>query len=453
MFDLVIPRDRTWLRHLAVGLSILSLLTLTLAFAKPKDQVSVPRERATIVVTIDVSLSMEATDVEPNRLDAAKIAAEQFVNTPAAQVQRRAGLLRRHRDHAGAADARPGRGHRRPSRPCDRSRPRRSVRASTPRWPRWPRCRRIRTTPTPWCPARIVLLSDGKTQVGRASDEAAQAARGAVGADLHHRVRHRGRLHRDRRPPRAGAGGPGRARPGSPRSPAARRTPPTSAGQLKEVYKDIGSSVGKEKVDKEVTSRYAGFGLGFAILAALGLSSLAPAGRERPHSEGPPLGCRSWDRWPRTSRRCGSGSTRPAGRPAAIRLRCGCCRSARPTDREVIAEAYEAGVRLFGENRVQEAAEKAELFADRPDLGWAIIGHLQTNKAKQVAAFAAEFHALDSIKVAEALDRRLHDRDAAWTSSSRSTPRASRRSSVCRRRRSRASPGSSSSSAPCGSGG
>ena len=38
-----------------------------------------------------------------------------------------------------------------------------------------------------------------------------------------------------------------------------------------------------------------------------------------------------------------------------------------------------------------------------------MIGHLQTNKAKDVAAFAPEFHALDSIKVAEALDRRLHD--------------------------------------------
>ena len=111
MFDLVIPRDRTWLRHVAVGLSILSLLTLTLAFAKPKDQVSVPRERATIVVTIDVSLSMEATDVEPNRLDAAKTAAEQFVNVAAAEVQRRAGVLRRHRDHAGAADPGPGCGH------------------------------------------------------------------------------------------------------------------------------------------------------------------------------------------------------------------------------------------------------------------------------------------------------------------------------------------------------
>ena len=81
MFDLVIPRDRTWLRHLAVGLSILSLLTLTVAFAKPKDQVSVPRERATIVMTIDVSLSMEAKDVEPNRLEAAKSAAEQFVTS------------------------------------------------------------------------------------------------------------------------------------------------------------------------------------------------------------------------------------------------------------------------------------------------------------------------------------------------------------------------------------
>ena len=49
----------------------------------------------------------------------------------------------------------------------------------------------------------------------------------------------------------------------------------TSAGQLKEVYDDIGSSVGKEKVDQEVTSRYAGFGLGLAILAAMGMVSLA----------------------------------------------------------------------------------------------------------------------------------------------------------------------------------
>jgi pyridoxal phosphate enzyme (YggS family) len=75
----------------------------------------------------------------------------------------------------------------------------------------------------------------------------------------------------------------------------------------------------------------------------------------------------------------------------------------------VIREAYDAGARLFGENKVQEAVAKAEVFADVPDLRWAVIGHLQTNKAKQVAAVAAELHALDSLRLAEALDRRLQD--------------------------------------------
>jgi pyridoxal phosphate enzyme (YggS family) len=76
---------------------------------------------------------------------------------------------------------------------------------------------------------------------------------------------------------------------------------------------------------------------------------------------------------------------------------------------DAIAEAYAAGARVFGENRVQEAAGKAAHFADRTDLRWAVIGHLQTNKAKEVAGFAAEFHALDSLKIAAALDRRLQE--------------------------------------------
>lgn len=77
----------------------------------------------------------------------------------------------------------------------------------------------------------------------------------------------------------------------------------------------------------------------------------------------------------------------------------------------VLEQAYAAGVRVFGENRVQEAAEKAEHFADRPDVRWAMIGHLQSNKARQVAAFADELHALDSLKVARALDRGLQELD------------------------------------------
>lgn len=73
----------------------------------------------------------------------------------------------------------------------------------------------------------------------------------------------------------------------------------------------------------------------------------------------------------------------------------------------LLREAYAAGVRIFGENKVQEAAAKAEDLADLDGLGWAMIGHLQTNKAKDVAAFATEFHALDSLKLARTLDRRL----------------------------------------------
>ena len=76
---------------------------------------------------------------------------------------------------------------------------------------------------------------------------------------------------------------------------------------------------------------------------------------------------------------------------------------------ELIKEAYERESRVFGENRVQEAAQKAEQLRRLADLQWAIIGHLQTNKARQVVEFASEFHALDSIKIAEALDRRLQE--------------------------------------------
>ena len=110
-------------------------------------------------------------------------------------------------------------------------------------------------------PARIVLLSDGKTQVGRPSDQAAEAARAqnvpiytiAYGtADGYIEIGGR------REPVPVDRAELAAGRPGSP---AARRTRPTSAGELKDVYKDIGSSVGKEKVDREVTSRYAGFGL------------------------------------------------------------------------------------------------------------------------------------------------------------------------------------------------
>jgi len=69
--------------------------------------------------------------------------------------------------------------------------------------------------------------------------------------------------------------------------------------------------------------------------------------------------------------------------------------------------AYAAGCRVLGENKVQEAHHKWEAMQDLTDLHWSVIGHLQTNKAKLVARFASEFQALDSLRLAETLDRRL----------------------------------------------
>ena len=82
-----------------------------------------------------------------------------------------------------------------------------------------------------------------------------------------------------------------------------------------------------------------------------------------------------------------------------------------PVSKTVPAErlhfAYDAGIRLLGENKVQEAYDKWQALSALSGLQWAVIGHLQSNKVKYVARFAAEFQALDSLDIAEALDRRL----------------------------------------------
>ncbi len=273
MFDLVIPRDRTWLRHLAVGLSILSLLTLTLAFAKPKDEVLVPRERATIVVTIDISLSMQATDVEPNRLDAAKSAAEQFVTSLPPKFN--VALV----SFAGTATTLvpPTLDRGAVTSAIQALRPQASTAIGEGIYTSLAALAQVPPDPDDpkaVAPARIVLLSDGKTQVGRPSAGAAQAAKAqqvpiytiAYGtADGYIEIGGR------REPVPVDQAELYRVSKIS----GGQDYTAKSAGELKDVYKDIGSSVGKEKVDKEVTSRYAGLGLGFAILAALGLASLA----------------------------------------------------------------------------------------------------------------------------------------------------------------------------------
>ena len=63
-----------------------------------------------------------------------------------------------------------------------------------------------------------------------------------------------------------------------------------------------------------------------------------------------------------------------------------------------IREAYEAGLRLFGENRVQEFAGKTDSLRDLHDAEWHLIGHLQTNKAAKAVELFAAVDSVDSLR-------------------------------------------------------
>jgi pyridoxal phosphate enzyme (YggS family) len=71
---------------------------------------------------------------------------------------------------------------------------------------------------------------------------------------------------------------------------------------------------------------------------------------------------------------------------------------------ELIREAYARGLRLFGENRVQEFGGKAGPLADLAEAEWHMIGHLQTNKAARAAELFDAVDSVDSVKLAEKLD-------------------------------------------------
>jgi Ca-activated chloride channel homolog len=76
----LLPRVSRWRRRLPLALFLLALASLALALARPQATVAVPREQASIVLVTDVSRSMLAEDVDPNRLEAARSAAERFLD-------------------------------------------------------------------------------------------------------------------------------------------------------------------------------------------------------------------------------------------------------------------------------------------------------------------------------------------------------------------------------------
>ncbi len=272
MLDVVVPKQSQWRRPVAVALSLLSLITLTAAFARPKTQIDVPRERATVVLVIDASLSMQATDVKPTRLDAAKQAAVDFVkalpekyNVSVVSMAGSAAIL-----------VPPTTAHNTVENAINSIKLQESTAIgegiatglrALQQAPKDPK------NPNAIAPGAIVLLSDGTNTAGRAPLQVAAEAKAAKVpvytiaygtengyVDLDGKREPVPVNHEEMRQIAEATGGDYFAA--------------ATADQLKKVYQNIGSEVGYEKADREVTARFAGYGLALAVLAALGAISL-----------------------------------------------------------------------------------------------------------------------------------------------------------------------------------
>ena len=271
----VAPRRPGWRRHAAAAGLLVSLGLLVIAFARPAGEVEVPRERATIIVTIDVSLSMMAEDVEPNRLRAAQRAAREFVDSLPPRLN--VGLVA----FAGSAQVLmpPTTDRAQVVRAIDDLELREYTAVGEAIFTSLAAIEAVPddpSAPDEPVPARVVLLSDGETTVGRPNADGIEAARAAgvpvftiafgtaTGTVELEGVEQVVPVEvEDLREIAESTGG------------TAYRA--ETAGELEDVYADIGSSVGFELRELEVTDRFVGLALVALVLSALG--SLAWFGR------------------------------------------------------------------------------------------------------------------------------------------------------------------------------
>ncbi|MGB9377934.1 MAG: VWA domain-containing protein [Mycobacteriales bacterium] len=259
----VAPRGPGWRRHVAAAVSLLSLVALVTAMARPSSFVKVPRERATVMIALDVSLSMMATDVRPSRVAAAKAAAKEFVNELPATFN--VGLV----SFAGSASVvvSPTKDHGQLNTAIDDLQLAESTATGEAVFAALTALAAVPPDGAKQAaPGRIVLLSDGFRTAGRTNDSAAAAARDAhipvstiaFGTDGGS-VELQGQLVPvpvDRAALRQLAD-----------DTSGRYYAAASGTQLREVYRDLGSSIGYRRVSREITAWFLGAGLILALAA------------------------------------------------------------------------------------------------------------------------------------------------------------------------------------------
>jgi Ca-activated chloride channel family protein len=268
LLESVAPRRPGWRRHLAAAAFLLSIVAMLLAWARPAEEVLVPKERATVVLAIDTSLSMEATDVAPSRIEAAQDAALSFLDELPPQIN--LGLV----TFDGVARVR--------VTPTTDRQPVRSAIDSLELGPAtaigeaiFAGLDAIAAAPTfaeegedgEPVPARMVVMTDGKTTVGRPDiDGAAAAVEAEVPVSTIAFGTDRGTVVID-----------GEIQPvpvdREPLRLIAERTggqffSAESLGELRSVYEDIGSSIGFDTEEQEVSDRFAGYAVVLVLLSA-----------------------------------------------------------------------------------------------------------------------------------------------------------------------------------------
>lgn len=266
----VVPKQSQWRRHLAVALSLFSLVSLALAWARPNGVEMVPRERATVVLVIDISQSMRATDVKPDRLDAAKQAAITFVKELPAQYNLALVSLSGNPsvrlpptlDRVMAQQAISS------LRVQDSTSVGESIYTALTALQMAPR-----GEDGSIAPGAIVLLSDGQNTAGRSPQQAAaEAEKAEVPIYSIAYGTQNGYVDLDGKRERV-----------PPDTELLQTLSSMTRGQsysaeslpeLDRVYGNIRSEVGMVPVKKEVTALWAGYGLAFAVVAALAAVSL-----------------------------------------------------------------------------------------------------------------------------------------------------------------------------------